>query len=121
MGTRSEKQLAALREHAFKKGQSGNPGGRKKGVAAQARQHAGEDGEKVLQFYADVVFGRVNASVAQRLDAARELLARAHGKAPDITISAELEPLDVEALSSVGADELVALIQDLKGSNRNGE
>ena len=64
----------------FMPGQSGNPGGRPKGLARRVRELVGEDGELLLQFMIDML-GDDNARTADRLDAARWLADRGFGKA----------------------------------------
>ncbi len=48
----------------FQKGQSGNPSGRAKGIARQAREAMGENGELVINFWAGVVTGEVLTSTS---------------------------------------------------------
>ena len=59
----------------FKPGQTGNPGGRPKGIAALARQHAEAD----IDFLAELLDDET-APTSARIQAARELLDRGYGK-----------------------------------------
>ncbi len=55
----SEPAAKPVRGRPFQKGQSGNPGGRTKGIARQAREAMGDNGELVINFWAGVVTGEV--------------------------------------------------------------
>ena len=66
--------------HGFMPGQSGNPGGRPRGLARRVRELVGDDGELILQFMVDVL-GDESARTADRLEAAKWLADRGFGKA----------------------------------------
>jgi hypothetical protein len=107
-----------LKAYQFKPGQSGNPGGREKGIAALAREH----GPAALQFLADVVDGKVAAKPAERIQAAQILLDRAYGKPVITQNSTNLEAtvdlsedVDVDpALKAKAEAELKAMAAALK-------
>lgn len=88
----------------FKPGQSGNPGGRSKGIAAIAREHK----DKCIQVLAEAL---ESDDAKTRIAAAKELLDRGYGKA--IAMSADvtnrLDDLDDDTLSA-GIDALRAAI-----------
>src|SRR5574337_1319624 len=64
----------------FLPGQSGNPGGRKKGLMPLVRK-ATSDGKLLVDFLVRVVAGKVSkATVADRIRAAAELMDRGYGK-----------------------------------------
>ena len=84
-----------IAKFGFKPGQSGNPGGRPKGIAAKAREHA----DKAL----DVLVGALDEEDAKvRITAARELLDRGYGKPVTMTadVTNKLEEFDDASLDA---------------------
>ena len=79
----------------FKPGQSGNPGGRPKGLGTKAREH----GDKCIEVLADALD---SADVKTRIAAARELLDRGYGKPLTMTaeVSNQLDELDDDTLDA---------------------
>jgi hypothetical protein len=78
----------------FKKGQSGNPGGRPAGLAAYIRQKCGDDGKNLTDFWLLVVYGtdqeikrrlgcKAAPSFRDRMAAADALADRGYGKPKD--------------------------------------
>ena len=64
----------------FLPGQSGNPGGRPKGLARRVRELVGDSGELILEFMVEVL-GDETARTSDRLEAAKWLADRGFGKA----------------------------------------
>jgi hypothetical protein len=89
----SENSVKAL--IPWKPGQSGNPGGRPKGIAAIARQHT----DKAVQVLVD---GMESPDERVKIAAAKEILDRGYGKAPVFTadLTGKLDDLDDDALDA---------------------
>lgn len=85
----------------FKPGQSGNPGGRPKGLGAKAREY----GDRCIEVLADALD---SADVKTRIAAARELLDRGYGK--PLTMTAEVS----NRLCELDDDTLDAGIEAIK-------
>lgn len=83
------------RGRPFKPGQSGNPGGRPKGIAAAARQHT----DRCIAVLAEAL---ESPDARTRIAAAHELLDRGYGKAIAATasVSNPLGDLDDETLEA---------------------
>jgi hypothetical protein len=87
-------------EHRFRKGQSGNPGGRPKGLARITRELLGDDGEAAVGFLAAVMDGGplpdgAVPSVAERIAAAKLLIERGWGRACEFAPVEDGDPLDL--------------------------
>ena len=79
----------------FKPGQSGNPGGRPKGIAAKAREHT----DRAIEVLAS---GLEDEDPRVRIAAAKEIIDRGYGKAVTMTadVSKHLDEFDDDTLDS---------------------
>ena len=87
----------------FKPGQSGNPGGRPKGIAALARQHT----DRALEV---LVEGMEDDDRKVRIAAAKELLDRGYGK--PLTMTADV----TKRLDDWSDDDIDAAISALRAA-----
>lgn len=87
----------------FKPGQSGNPGGRPKGLARTTRELLGDDGLAIVEFWAHVMADE-GARTPDRLEASRLLAERGWGKPPTYE---PIEAADQESLPQEQVDEAV--------------
>jgi len=93
----------------FKPGQSGNPGGRPKGLTRRVRDLVGDDGEAIASYMLSVMSDE-SERTADRLEAARWLADRGFGKAVQaMEIEVAREPLTIDT-SNLSGDELDTLI-----------
>jgi hypothetical protein len=81
----------------FRPGQSGNPGGRPKGLAKATRALVGEDGMKLAELWWSIASDPMRRD-SDRLEASRLLADRGWGKA------ANFEPLDGDSLGLEDAE-----------------
>lgn len=88
----------------FKPGQSGNPGGRPKGIAAQAREHT----EAALTV---LVNGMADEDARVRVAAAREILDRGWGK--PLTMTADVTKA-LDDLSDDDVSDILAAIREAR-------
>ncbi len=92
----------------FQPGQSGNPGGRPRGIAATVREKT--DPAELVQLLLDVA-NDSRSKPAERIAAVRELLDRGYGKAPAFAAIEGTDPLELSDIAREIqgiADELAA-------------
>ncbi len=93
----------------FKPGQSGNPGGRPKGLTRRVRELVGDDGEAIASYMFSVMSDD-REKTADRLEAARWLADRGFGKAVQtMEIDVARQPISIDT-SNLSGDELDTLI-----------
>jgi len=106
----TEKNDPAENLKPWKPGQSGNPGGRPKGLARRVRELVGGDGETITHFMLDVLKNE-EAEMRDRMEAAKWLADRGWGKAANHAPIEDADPLGLDevdhAISSL-VDELAA-------------
>lgn len=93
----------------FKPGQSGNPTGRPKGVARQARDLIDNNPGELLEVFLQVAKDE-KAKPSDRLQAASLYLDRAYGKAPAYAPVEGADPLDRTAVDA----EIQSIVDDLE-------
>jgi len=86
-------RLGGVTGHGFKPGQSGNPGGRPKGLSRRVRELVGDDGHEIADFMFSVMADE-RARNADRIDAAKWLADRGFGRAA-IIVDAGVTPEDL--------------------------
>jgi hypothetical protein len=77
----------------FRPGQSGNPGGRPRGLAKATRELVGEDGLALVQLWWDIARDETRRD-RDRLEASRLLADRGWGKAPTLAAIEESDPFE---------------------------
>jgi Family of unknown function (DUF5681) len=86
----------------FRPGQSGNPGGRPKGLAKATRELVGEDGMKLAEFWLSIMDDPMRRD-SDRLKASRLLADRGWGK-PATFEPLESDPLDLEDVEAAAEE-----------------
>ena len=85
------------KQHQFKPGQSGNPSGRPKGVASQARQLTKGDPTQLLRVLLSIAKSEA-VKPSDRIAAAKEFLDRGWGKAASYAPVEDGDPLELDSI-----------------------
>ena len=101
----TEKPNPAANLKPWKPGQSGNPGGRPKGLAKRVRELVGGDGETIAQFMLDTLQNQ-DAEMRDRMEAAKWLADRGWGKAANHAPIEDADPLGLDQVD-IAIGELV--------------
>lgn len=105
-------RLGGVTGRGFLPGESGNPGGRPKGLSRRVRELVGDDGHAIAEF----MFGFLSNEkerTADRMDAATWLADRGFGRAVqalDIDVN-RYPALDLDEFSSEDLEALLAIFQ----------
>lgn len=111
MSVAAEKSRRTPEGTPWQKGQSGNPGGRPKGIAAKAREIIGNDPSELLDVFLEIARDPKQKATDRRA-AAESLLDRAYGKAPSFAPVDGENPLELDSVGRRVAaivDELAAI------------
>lgn len=103
----------------FLPGQSGNPGGRPKGLSRRVRELVGDDGEVIAEYMLSVMHDE-KARTADRLEAAKWLADRGFGRTVqtlDLDVTAH-PPIDVTQLSTPDLEALIAIFERYRSNAR---
>lgn len=105
-------QRGGVTGRGFQPGQSGNPGGRPKGLTRRVRELVGDDGDAIAAFMYEVMADDA-ARTADRLEAAKWLADRGFGRAVQaLEIDVNQYPtLDITMFSTEDVDALIAIFE----------
>lgn len=103
----------------FPKGVSGNPSGRAKGIARRAREAVGDNGDRLILFWLDVLESE-DSPMAARLEASRLLAERGFGKAASFAPVEEEDPLGLEGASDKLTERLARVLPLHDGTGESG-
>ena len=105
-------RIGGVTGRGFKPGQSGNPGGRPKGIAKAIREVVGDDPYELAVILLEIAKDP-KARHADRISAVRELLDRGWGKAPAVVAVEGSDPLELDEISA----EVHAIAEALRQRN----
>jgi Family of unknown function (DUF5681) len=107
MSVQNNGRTGGITGKGFRPGQSGNPGGRPKGLAKATRELVGEDGQMLVELWISIAMDPMRRD-ADRLRASELLADRGWGKAP-VFAPQEGDPFDLEDAER-GAEEFRRMV-----------
>ena len=109
---RETTRLGGVTGRGFLPGQSGNPGGRPKGLARRVRELVGHDGSAIVE-YMFAVLSDESERTADRMEAARWLADRGFGRAVQgLEIEVGQQPsVDLTVLSTEDLEAMLAIVE----------
>ena len=102
-------QRGGVTGRGFQPGQSGNPGGRPKGLTKRVRELVGDNGEAIAEYMFTVLRDETQRT-ADRVEAAKWLADRGFGRAVQALDIDVKQPPAIE-VSNLSTDDLNALIE----------
>lgn len=106
--------------HRWKPGQTGNPGGRPKGLASRIRAIT-NDGEDLISFLYKVVKGEEGGQTRDKIQAAQILLDRGFGKAVETQVQVQLDAKNgdsTQTLDDLADAQLESMARQLQVANK---
>jgi hypothetical protein len=110
----------AEKPYLWKKGQSGNPGGRPKGLASMIREKS-KDGTVLIDFLFSVVAGDTGGQTRDKIQAAQILLDRGFGKAVETQVQVQLDAKNgdsTQTLDDLADAQLESMARQLQVANK---
>lgn len=114
----SRRGTGGITGRGFQPGQSGNPGGRPKGLARATRELVGEDGTALVELWLAIAADPLQKT-SDRLEASRLLADRGWGKSAVFTAQAG-DPLDL-ANAQEAAEDFRAAVLRLASKSDQGD
>lgn len=119
-----EKQRGGITGKGFQPGQSGNPGGRRPSLKNAVAKVCGEDGEKLVAFWALILWGKdeefykqlgrnSKRTLRDRMDAATQLADRGYTKPTQEISGPDGGPLEIKRSLADLTDEELAILERL--------
>jgi hypothetical protein len=87
--------MSRFEQQKFRPGQSGNPGGRPKGVTRLVREQFGDDPKQLVQVLWEIASDK-SQKASDRIRAVQDLLDRGWGKAPAVVATEHEAPQQMD-------------------------
>jgi len=119
-----ETTLGGITGRGFLPGQSGNPGGRRRGLARMTREKLGHEGEAIVDFWIEAM-NDTSLSIRDRLEASKLLAERGWGKPTAFVVLDDEDARDEAELEAAverfGAEvRRLAAINEAERASANG-